>query len=225
MTTGSEIESASPVGPALRDAKRILRERVLAARDQMAADARDAATAAITQGIAALSSFAAAHTVLLTLAFRSEWDTLPLVRAAIKSGKRVALPRVDTATRMLVLHAIADPAVDILPGYSGIPEPTLSCVVVMPQEIDWVLVPGVAFDTVGRRLGYGGGFYDRLLPLFSARTARVAGAFELQMVERVPAAPHDLAIDTIVTERRTITAHRATAPHPGPLPADGARGG
>ncbi len=100
-----------------------------------------------------------------------------------------------------------DTSREIVPGYCGIPEPTLSCAVVLPQDIDWVLVPGVAFDTAGRRLGYGGGFYDRLLPLFPSRTARVAGAFDLQLVERVPAAPHDLAIDTIVTETRTIAAH------------------
>ena len=63
-----------------------------------------------------------------------------------------------------------------------------------------MLVPGVAFDLDGRRLGYGGGYYDRLLPLLSPRAARVAGAFELQIVDRVPAAPHDVAVDAIVTE-------------------------
>ena len=70
------------------------------------------------------------------------------------------------------------------------------------DAIDWVLVPGVAFDRDGRRLGYGGGYYDRLLPLLSPRAARVAGAFDLQIVDRVPAAPHDVAVDAIVTEIR-----------------------
>ena len=77
---------------------------------------------------------------------------------------------------------------------------------VAPGAVDWVLVPGVAFDPCGRRLGYGGGFYDRLLPLFAPGTARVAGAFDVQIVPRVPAAPHDLAVHTIVTETRTIPA-------------------
>jgi 5-formyltetrahydrofolate cyclo-ligase len=67
-----------------------------------------------------------------------------------------------------------------------------------------VLVPGVAFDDRGHRLGYGGGFYDRLLPLVPPTVARVAGAFEMQVVERVPTAPHDVGVDTIVTERRTL---------------------
>jgi 5-formyltetrahydrofolate cyclo-ligase len=69
-----------------------------------------------------------------------------------------------------------------------------------------VLVPGVAFDPAGGRLGYGGGFYDRLLPLLAPGTARVAGAYDMQLVDRVPAAPHDLAVEVIVTETRTIAA-------------------
>jgi 5-formyltetrahydrofolate cyclo-ligase len=66
----------------------------------------------------------------------------------------------------------------------------------------------VAFDLAGRRLGYGAGYYDRLLPLLSPRAARVAGAFELQVVDRVPAAPHDVGVDTIVTELRTLALRR-----------------
>ena len=62
-----------------------------------------------------------------------------------------------------------------------------------------MLVPGVAFDRTGRRLGYGGGYYDRLLPLLG-RATRVAGAFDLQLVDRVPCAPHDVCVDVIVTE-------------------------
>jgi len=71
-------------------------------------------------------------------------------------------------------------------------------------SIDWVLVPGIGFDAEGRRVGYGGGYYDRLLPLLENGAARVAGAFDLQIVERVPAAPHDATVDAIVTERRTL---------------------
>ena len=74
----------------------------------------------------------------------------------------------------------------------------------MVGAIDWVLVPGVVFDTSGSRIGYGGGYYDRLLPMLRVDARRVAGAFELQIVDNVPAAAHDLAVDTIVTERRVL---------------------
>ena len=206
MTADSESDGVWLVGPALRDAKRAVRERTLALRDALPADVRAAATAAIAERIIALPSFAAARTVLLTLAFRSEWNTLPLVRASLGSGKTVALPRVNQDARMLVLHAIGDPDKDIAPGYMQIPEPRLECRVIAPEAVDWVLVPGVAFDVAGRRLGYGGGYYDRLLPLLPPGATRVAGLFDLQLVARVPAAPHDLAVGTIITESRTIAA-------------------
>jgi 5-formyltetrahydrofolate cyclo-ligase len=70
--------------------------------------------------------------------------------------------------------------------------------------VDLVLVPGVAFDAEGRRLGYGGGFYDRLLPLMRPDVARVAGAYEEQIVDRVPTAAHDQRVPCIVTPGRVI---------------------
>ena len=206
MISNAAIGSDGPVGPALREAKRAVREQVLAARDALAAPVRARLSEAIAGRIACLPSFAASHTVLLTLAFKSEWDTLPLVRAALAAGKTVVLPRVDIGARMLELRTIRDPVADIAAGYQGIPEPCLHCPSVAPAAIRWVLVPGVAFDLAGRRLGYGGGFYDRLLPLFPPGTARVAGAFDLQIVPHVPAAPHDLAVHAVATETRTIPA-------------------
>lgn len=197
--------AGAPVGGALREVKQALRERVLARRDALAADVRAGAARAITARIAAMPSFAAAHTLLMTLPFRNEWDTRPLIEAARAAGKRVVLPRVDESMRMLELFEVTDLARDVRPGYRGIDEPCAHCAPVAAASIDWVLVPGVAFDPACRRLGYGGGFYDRLLPLVPAEAPRVSGAFDVQIVERVPAAPHDIAVDTIVTESRSFT--------------------
>jgi 5-formyltetrahydrofolate cyclo-ligase len=206
MIANPAVPPGVPLGPALHAAKRTVRERVLAARDAWPAAERAAAALAIVERLVALPSFAAARTVQLTLPFGSEWDTLPLVRAALAAGRTVVLPRVDVGARMLALHAIRDPVADVAPGYRGIAEPGPQCPLVAPDAIDWVLVPGVAFDAAGGRLGYGGGFYDRLLPLFARAVPRIAGAFALQLVTRVPAAAHDLSVDAIVTERQTIVA-------------------
>ena len=204
MSPNPAAPPGDPVGFALREAKRVLRERILALRDACPAAQRAAAAQAIAGRILALPSFAAARTVLMTLPFRSEWDTLPLVHAALAAGKTMVLPRVVAGARMLALHAIRDPVADVVAGHWGIREPGAQCPAVAPDAIDWVLVPGVAFDATGARLGYGGGYYDRLLPLVARGAPRIAGAFALQVVDSVPAGPHDLTVDAIVTEAKTI---------------------
>ncbi len=187
------------------DAKRALRARVLSARDRMPAAARIEAARAIATTLSAREDFQAAPTLLLTLPFGSEWDTAPLLAEAFKRSKVVVLPRVNLATRMLELCAVTDLERDVAPGYRGIREPLPHCASVDPAAIGWALIPGVAFDRLGKRLGYGGGFYDRLLPMLAPRGARMAGAFELQIVADVPSAAHDLAVDAIVTEVRTLS--------------------
>ena len=195
----------------LRDDKRALRERLVARRDAIDVEQRAAASQAIASRIVALAGYDRARVVLLTLPFRSEWDALLLARHALSAGKTVVAPRVDPAARMLRLLRIVDLDRDVEPGYRGIPEPRATCEAVSLQAIDWILTPGVAFDASGRRLGYGGGYYDRLLPLLPRAAPRVAGAFEVQVAERVPAAPHDIAVDCIVTEQRVIECARMPA--------------
>src|SRR6266545_7228159 len=200
--------SAPPHGAALHEAKTALRRDLLSRRDALPIEHRVAAGDAILARIAVLPSFVHAHTVLLTLAFRSEWDTLPLVRTALAAGKIVVLPRVDQASRMLALHALSDPVADIVPGYRGIPEPRADAPAIAAERVDWVLVPGVAFDRDGRRLGYGGGFYDRLLPLLAGHSPRIAACYALQIVDAVPSGPHDARMDVIITEHELLSIAR-----------------
>jgi len=188
----------------VRDAKRALRLQVLARRDGMPPAARSDASRAIVAAIAGRADFQAASRLLLTLPFGSEWDTRELVAAALARRKTVALPRVNSATRELEFGIVADLDRDIASGYQGIPEPRAHCAPIAIGTVDWVLVPGVAFDEGGWRIGYGGGYYDRLLPSLAAVVPRIAGAFNLQLVARVPSAEHDIAVDAIVTETRTI---------------------
>ncbi|MGE5087639.1 MAG: 5-formyltetrahydrofolate cyclo-ligase [Candidatus Levyibacteriota bacterium] len=201
---------ALPTGISLREAKRELRERIIAARDAIAADVRARASEAIADRICALESWAPARVTLLTLPFRSEWDTALLAARALAAGKTVVLPRVDAQAKMLRLHRVEDLVRDIEPGHLGIPEPRPECPPIDRDAIDWILVPGVAFDLDGRRLGYGGGYYDRLLPGMQQAAPRVAGAFEMQIVGALPFAPHDCGVDAVVTEKR-VTGVRARA--------------
>jgi len=202
----TEPGPGAPRGPALHSAKVAARSLCLARRDAIDPAARQAASEAIAARIAALASWREASVVMLTLPFGSEWNTRPLLDAALAAGKRVVMPRVNRQTRMLDLLGIDDPVRDVESGFRGIPEPRTTCAPVAADTVRWVLVPGVAFDVDGARLGYGGGFYDRLLPLLPPGTHRIAGAFDVQVIERVPVAAHDARVHRIVTETRVLGA-------------------
>jgi 5-formyltetrahydrofolate cyclo-ligase len=135
--------------------------------------------------------------------FQSEVETHHMIRRALAEGKRVVLPKVKG--KELELIEIKSFDKDVLPGAWGIPEPERG----MPAElkdISLIVVPGAAFDEKGNRIGYGAGFYDKLLPLYKGRT--VALAFELQIAPEVPADAHDIPMHMIVTEKRVIDVHR-----------------
>lgn len=200
---------AAPTGPALREAKRTLRAAVIQARDGLSEAVRRDGSQRIAARILALADYARARSLLLTLPFRSEWDAALVARAALAAGKQVIVPRVDAPARTLALHRLETLAHDVVPGYRGIPEPRASLPLAQPDEVELALVPGVAFDETGARLGYGGGYYDRLLPLLGARVPRIAGAFDEQIVGAVPIAAHDLAVDLVATPSRVIEPARA----------------
>lgn len=204
MGNGSTQAAGTLTGHPLHGAKRALRVAMIAARDAIAADLHGTSSQRIADMIIASPAFAAASCVMLTLPHKSEWDMRPVFDAALAMGKTVVLPRVNIGSRMLELHRVTDLVHDTGPGYRGIPEPLDHTPRIDAAAIDWILVPGVAFDLTGRRLGYGGGFYDRLLSHVPAQVPRIAGAFDLQVVPQVPAAPHDLTVDRIVTECRDL---------------------
>ena len=126
-----------------------------------------------------------------------------MIRRALAEGKRVVLPRVKG--KDLELLEIESFDRDVAPGAWGIMEPEGGKPVQL-KDIGLIAMPGAVFDEKGNRIGYGAGFYDKLLPLYKGRT--VALAFELQIVPAVPTAAHDIPVQKIITEKRIIDAHR-----------------
>ena len=187
---------------ALTAAKRALRQTVLARRDAVVPGERAAWSTAIFARLMGLPTVQRAWEVLAYHAFGSEPETLPFLRALLAGDKGLLLPRIDRAARALTVHRVRDLDADLTPGPWGIREPDpRRCPPVRPGDVDLVLVPGVAFDAGGGRLGYGGGYYDRLLGTCPDATPLVAAAFEVQMVDRVPMGPGDRRVDLVVTER------------------------
>jgi len=186
--------------------KQSLRQSIIALRGELPAHERARLSRAVIEGICRLPQYQAARTVLGYLNFGAELAAEMLVQHALAEGKRVLLPRVNRASRHLELYQVQDLRHDVAPGLWGIREPVAErCI---REEalgtVDFILLPGVAFTRDGARLGYGGGFYDRLLEHMPDRPALVAGAFGLQVVAEVPQEPTDRKVEWLVTERETI---------------------
>lgn len=185
-----------------QEIKAYLRKTVLARRDAMDAGTRAALSRTIVREISGLAAYREARTVLAYAGFGSELETDAFLRHTLNEGKTLLLPRVNREKRLLDVYEVRDPAQDLEAGTWGIREPGPDrCTPADPHLVDFVLVPGLAFDANGGRLGYGAGFYDGLLSRSVPPSAwLVAGAFEAQIVEEVPMEVHDVPVDVVATE-------------------------
>ncbi len=137
----------------------------------------------------------------------AEFETAAFVRRVLADGKTLVLPRVNREAKRLNLFVVGDLDRDLAPGVWEIREPVPDrCAAAVERDIEFALVPGLAFDERGGRLGYGGGFYDRLLAGLQA--VRVTAAFSMQVVEAVPMSEHDQYVDLIVTEDGPVRPQR-----------------
>ncbi|MGH8699700.1 MAG: 5-formyltetrahydrofolate cyclo-ligase [Burkholderiales bacterium] len=178
-----------------------IRKQVLARRDALGAEQRKALTTAITKRLLALDSYSSASCVMAYASFGSEFETGDLIADALARGKALVLPRVERDSRVLQLHQVRDPARQLVAGVWGIPQPRADlCPLVSASQLDFVLVPGVAFTRQCQRLGYGGGYYDGFIRGLSRRPPLVAAAFSLQILPALPVAERDQGVDCVVTE-------------------------
>ena len=185
--------------------KQTLRQSIIAARSKMPETERAALSAIIAQRLNALDAYHAAGTVLGYMNFGAEFVAREWVRQALSDGKRVLLPKVNRATNELDVYHIKDLRRDVAPGLWNIPEPLPEhCATAKLDEAAFILLPGVAFGRDGARLGYGGGFYDKLLARLAHQPALVAAAYSLQIVEGIPQEATDRKVEWLVTESETI---------------------
>lgn len=189
----------------LKRAKRAVRLRILAARDAMSASERDRATARIVDHVLSLPEVDRASTVMAFWSFGSEPGTAPLVEALDSRGVLLALPRIVGGDMEAYPYAPGDAVTATSFGAS---EPSTG-EALDPSAIDVVVTPAVAFDRSGRRVGYGGGFYDRFFLRTRPDTSRIGIGFDLQLVEEaLPGGHFDLGLDAIVTESGVVRVRR-----------------
>lgn len=192
-----------------------LRTETLARRDRLTDRLRREHSERISSRLLAADVVQSSNSIFIYVSFRSEVETVALIRRLIGMGKRVSVPLTRVAEKRLDIVVLEDPDRDLAPGYCAIPEPTPAVAAantIAPEALDLIILPGSVFDERGGRLGYGGGYYDRLLAMVP-NAARYGLAFELQVVKRLTLQPHDQLVDAIVTEKRIIAvAQRLTSP-------------
>ncbi len=188
--------------------KRKLREKMLNIRESMPPWQRRDYSCRIKEGLLRLKLFKDAVNVMAYIAFKNEVETLPLIEYCIRKNKRIIVPVCIKETRKLLLSELRDPKKELRPGTYNVPEPAPEYIRPFPREsIDIILVPAVAFDKLGFRLGYGGGYYDRFFNELDSLTDKVPSvglAFESQVIQKVPVEFTDRPVDFVITENELI---------------------
>lgn len=175
-----------------------LREEMRSKRRALTADKVKEKSASIRESLFSLDCMTNANTVCTFISTFKEPDTVEIINRLLGDGKKVVVPITDTENTTLALSYIESMA-DLEKGAFGILEPIL----IKPakeSEIDVILVPGLAFDREGGRMGFGKGYYDRLLEKTAA--TKIGLCYEFQLFDKIPTEPHDVPMDIIITEEK-----------------------
>ncbi len=188
------------------DMKAEIRTRRRAVRRAMPQDARLARSAAICERLIALPEWAQARTVLAFVSMRDEVQTKEAVAAARAAGKRVGSTRMlpDRSDLEVREWRLED---ELEESGQMFQQPPLDAPLIAGDEVDLVIVPALAADDRGYRIGYGKGYYDRLLPRLP-RAFRAAVIFDFELIAEVPEHPYDTPVDIVITDQRAERARR-----------------
>ncbi|MCL2446115.1 MAG: 5-formyltetrahydrofolate cyclo-ligase [Oscillospiraceae bacterium] len=176
--------------------KSTLRRELLAQRAAILPQAKQAWDAALCQAIITHPAFISAREILGFFPIGTEPDIKPVLEHALAQNKALYLPCCTPETRTMTFRRV-DALNELVPGAHNIPEPLPTNCALRITHYALCLVPGLAFDDRGYRLGYGGGYYDRFLANFQGRTLGICYA---AMIGEIPTGPHDLSVDVVVTE-------------------------
>lgn len=203
-------QSSRPNPIAIRKAG--LRREMTARRDALPEAERNRLAGALVENLVKLPGYAAARTVLATMAIGTEWNTRLFVDRALADGKSIVLPRISPPPRHLELHVVRDLERDLIPGIWNIPEPDPArCPRVDIGDVDFALVPALVIGEDGYRVGYGAGYFDRLLGGRTSSTYCVTALPSMFVVDAIPHEEHDQPIDLIVDEHGTRRTQDAKA--------------
>jgi 5-formyltetrahydrofolate cyclo-ligase len=185
--------------------KQALRRRLLNRRNSLASETIEQLSLQISGRLFELQEFQSATTVSTYLNMGSEVSTSQIVSRCISSGKRVIVPVTNRARKRLIFSEIKDIGKELELGTFGIREPRPEFLRPVPlEEAQIVLVPAIAWDYRGYRIGYGGGYYDRTINSLHTPLVMIGLGYEFQIIERIPNNRYDRRVNKLVTERRVV---------------------
>ena len=189
----------------IKAAKEQIRKEIANALNGFTEKQRAEKTRAIESRLFEFANFLEARIVLLYIEGENEVRTKSIIKRAYAFQKIVVLPAFDFGRFKVTTLKVDHPDKDLLPGPRGVAQPNPArCKPVPLQKIDIAIIPGVAFDEKGARIGSGHGYYDRFIPDLPGTTRKVALAFEEQIIPLVPTESHDKHVDIIITDKRII---------------------
>lgn len=147
------------------------------------------------------STYINSKVIFTYVGFDSEIDTIEYIKEFLKDGKKVCIPRTNIKEKYM--EAVSINSLDLLSKSEyGILEPSCDLEPINKDEIDLIIMPGLAFDKQGGRLGYGGGYYDKYLSTISKDVPKIALAYDFQILEKIPMEEHDIKVDIIISDRK-----------------------
>lgn len=178
--------------------KKVLRRQIAARKRAMTREQIESASQRLAARLVQTDAYQNALSIYGYLSFNQEIRTMPILQRAIADGKRVAVPKVfGDEMRFIWLDDLSQ----VAPGYYDIPEP-IADGPIADDALALVLMPGLAFDPEGHRIGYGGGFYDRYLASHPEHRL-VALCYGFQLVDRLDCEAHDIPVDMVIADDET----------------------
>lgn len=189
----------------IQKSKADIRNEMAVLIDQLSEDELAEKTRKIEDRLFEFANFLEAKIALLYINNKNEVKSRDIIQRTFDYNKIVVLPLVNTSANELKLYKIDHPVKDLKPGSDGCLQPDAEKCRSVPIEcIDIAIIPGIAFDEKGGRIGSGDGYYDRLIPNLPITTRKVALSLDRQVIAQVPSESHDKQVDIIITEKRII---------------------
>ena len=189
----------------ITQAKNAIRQDIIKKLGELGGLEKNEKSLAISKRLFGMDEFKKSKTVFCFLSTLFEVQTEKIIRESLRLGKHVLVPLLDPEEENLQASRIPSMDIDFMIGKYGIKQPTLKLRdIVAFSNIDFVVVPGLAFDNIGNRIGYGAGFYDKFFKKISSGVTRVAVSYDFQLFNLVPHSDLDEPVHFLITETQAL---------------------